>query len=101
MATAASPYPSWLSREERLAGRVPSGVAARIGKQAVQVTDVSELGCRVRMEVPDGIGTFLTLSLGDASVTGWVAWRRGDELGLDFSQPLDAATLAVFTGTAP
>lgn len=100
MASAApSPYPSWLAREERLAEREPSGAIGRVGAQAVTVTDVSALGCRLSMSPPANVGAFLTLSLGTASVTGWAAWQRGDEVGMDFSQPLDAETLALFTGT--
>jgi hypothetical protein len=95
-----STYPSWLAREERLSEREPAGVAARIGDQEVVVTDVSALGCRIRMGVPANVGAFLTLSLGAASVTGWAAWQRGDELGVDFAKPLDAETLALFTGPA-
>lgn len=102
MATAASStYPSWLAREERLSEREPTGLAAWIGEEAVVVTDVSALGCRIRMSVPANVGAFLTLSLGEVSVTGWAAWQRGNELGMDFAKPLDAETLAAFTGPTP
>jgi len=99
MATApSSTYPSWLAREERLAGREPSGVVARIGEQAAAVADASPLGCRVRTEARVNVGAFLTLTVGDVAIDGWAAWRRGDEFGLDFAKPLDAATLAALTG---
>ena len=104
MATASSQnFPPWLAREERLAEREPVGVAATVSgaggsPEPAEVTDASPLGCRVRTTAPGGVGAFLTIAAGEASVTGWVAWRRGDVLGLDFARPLDEAALAAFTG---
>jgi len=99
---APSTFPSWLAREERLAERAPTGVPAtlscpRAGTAAAVVTDASALGCRVRTDMGGGVGSYLTLLAGGASASGWVAWRRGDEMGIDFSEPLSPVALAAFT----
>lgn len=98
MATASSTYPSWLAREERLVGREPAGLQAQVAGAPAELTDVSALGCRVRTQGPGGVGAFLTLDVGTLSVAGWVAWRRGEVLGLDFARPLEADQLAALTG---
>jgi len=104
MQTPASPFPEWLGREERLAPRAEAGAAAmvsgpRVAAAAAEVTDVSPLGCRVRTAAAGGVGAYLTLESGGVSVGGWVAWRRGEMLGLDFAAPLDAGALAALGGS--
>ena len=89
-----STYPRWLAREERKAARRPthlggSVAGSRIVDQEVEIMDISPLGCRLRVTDPISVGSYLTLAGESAPrLTGWVAWSRARECGLDFARPL-------------
>ena len=93
--------PSWLRAEERQCARTPLHQALTLSGVVppaleVELVDISALGCRLRVSKPVSVGTFVSLGLADvATCTGWVAWQKGAEIGIDFSTPLQDEILAL------
>jgi hypothetical protein len=60
----------------------------------VVLIDISGKGCRLRAADPPNVGTFIVLHIPDfTEVSGWVAWRHTDQLGVDFANAIPAAVV--------
>lgn len=94
--------PDW--REELKDGRqfqrVPvqasaSLVSSALGRVDATLIDLSQSGCRIRVRVRCERGDHFVLRIGSIGPRAVVtAWRRGDEVGLAFAQPLAWAVVA-------
>ena len=85
--------PSWLDLEERRRVRAPLRLSVEVTGTHLEATpadliDLSDHGCRLRLVARVSIGTFLTVDVEEfTAFSGWVAWSRGQEIGLDFAHP--------------
>ena len=92
-----------LAIEERRDSRSPLHLPAFLLspggiREAVLVTDISTLGCKIVGAGPVKVGRYLGIHVpGMAHYAGWVAWQTREEFGLDFSNPLPAAIAAHIT----
>lgn len=77
--------------DERKAMRSAVSVAVDLHRQhyppeAAVMSDVSASGCRLRTEARISVGSFVTVTIpGLTDIGGWIAWHRGDEIGIDFT----------------
>lgn len=58
----------------------------------VEILDLSRLGCRVRLADPFVMGEHAWITL--PSLQSWycsIAWRNGEEAGIEFAEPLHPA----------
>jgi hypothetical protein len=96
---APSAHPEWLAHEERTADRVavswPASISSRkVAAEPCRIVDITHLGCRVQWASAITVGAQVTIAVADfAELAGWVAWHKGNEIGVDFSHPLPAQVL--------
>jgi len=89
-------FPEWLSSDDRKADRRRLELAVTIQStnlppEPARMTDLSPLGCGIATTARLHVGSYLTVLIpGFTTVEGWVAWRKPDCLGLDFSHQLPA-----------
>lgn len=89
----------WPGLDERVALRAPIRLMAtlksdKIPLWPVEVTDVTQLGCRIAVPERVSVGTFVTLAIPTfVDLVGWVAWSTNTALGIDFSHPLPSGVL--------
>lgn len=94
----------WPSLDERKLPRSPVQLRATLRcdktpEWSVEVTDMTELGCRVAVPERLSVGTFVTLSIPTfVDVVGWVVWTTDAALGIDFSHPLPRGVLEHVVG---
>jgi hypothetical protein len=90
---------SLMSMDERKRARARLSIPVQVAGQRLESTpalmmDVSGAGCRLRLVVQISTGTFLTVKVeGFTSYTGWVVWQRGQDVGLDFANPIPVAVV--------
>jgi hypothetical protein len=65
-----------------------------IGQQDVRIRDLSIKGALIEAAEPPPLGEDVTLSCGDTSLKGTVAWHDEVLIGIEFTQPLTGAMLA-------
>jgi hypothetical protein len=86
--------PSWLPADERVAARssvhLPVFLLSPGGEPySATVIDVSTHGFRVQCGYLATVGQFLALDIpAFARYSGWVAWAKVSEFGLDVAHPL-------------
>jgi hypothetical protein len=64
-----------------------------IGQQDVRIRDLSIKGALIEAAEPPPLGEDVTLSCGDVSLKGKVAWHDEVLVGIEFTQPLTGAML--------
>lgn len=85
--------------EDRRSPRWPLAIKATMGgggffKVAVQLVDVSEDGCRIKVASRMAKGVFMTLKIGELpAMRVKVVWSDGRYAGLSFCAPLGGAAL--------
>lgn len=95
-----STLPTWMETEPRLEARASVNLPAKLTgpageARAVTIVDLTTLGCRIEADFRLTVGAYVTLLLPtDGAISGWVAWAKGGALGVDFSKPLAAESIA-------
>jgi len=64
------------------------------GRQEVRIRDISITGALLEAEYPPPMGARITLTCGDSSLKGKVAWSDEVLLGVEFTEPLTGSMLA-------
>ena len=85
---------AWLDEDERRSERQPVRLCVNVeyrgtGPILADMTDLTELGCRLKLVEHIPVGQCLTVTVGRRTrLRGWVAWSKGREHGFDFTHPL-------------
>lgn len=64
----------------------------------VVVRDISATGARISTPVSPPVGSYVTLRRGDVCVAAQVVWTEGRNVGLQFRERVDEASLLVVIG---
>ena len=77
----------------RLFNRLRLGAAATLvlthQRRDCLLDDISSTGARLRIASPPSIGTVAVLHFHELKIYAQTIWLRGDEVGLQFADPLD------------
>lgn len=92
------------AQEARNFGRLPLGITAWLetldGRKQVRLVDLSQGGAHVVLPHDLGVRDCVLTWLGFEAFCS-AAWRKGEDLGLAFEEPLPIATLVATRNVAP